>query len=194
MILDQTALASVPSRHTTAFQSLKTFHLHRTSSGSLLASVKVLPHTHSCFVCGESNRVGLNLRFQTDGCKVTTEFTPSPEHIGFKKVVHGGILSTLLDEIMVWACVIGTRRFAFCAELNVRFVRPSRPHETLLASAELVANRRNRIFETKGELRNVTGELVAIATGKYCPVKDADLLEMARDFVDDPGWLTREPV
>lgn len=171
----------------------KTFPLHRRESGSLLASVKALPHTHSCFVCGESNRVGLNLRFQTDGRSVTTNFTPGPEHIGFKGVVHGGILSTLLDEIMVWACVIGTRRFAFCAELNVRFTNVSRPNETLTASAELVTNRRNRIFEAKGELRTPSGELVATATGKYCPVKDADLQEMARDFVSDPGWLTQAP-
>jgi len=136
--------------------------------------------------------VGLNLRFETDGRIVTTQFTPGPEHVGFKQVVHGGILSTLLDEIMVWACAIGTRRFAFCAELNVRFLSPARPHETLLATAELVENRRNRIFEAKGELRNSSGELVAAATGKFCPIKDSDQQEMARDFVGDPGWLTRE--
>lgn len=93
---------------------------------------------------------------------------------------------------MVWACAVATRRFAFCAELNVRFVGPARPHETLQATAELVTNRRNRIFEAKGELRNSSGELVAAATGKFCPVKDSDLQDMARDFVDDPGWLTRE--
>jgi uncharacterized protein (TIGR00369 family) len=154
--------------------------------------MKVLPHTHSCFVCGESNSIGLNLRFQTDGKQVATRFTPRPGHIGFKQVVHGGILATVLDEIMVWACVVQTRRFAFCAEMKVRFLKPARPNEELAVQAELTANRRNKIYEAKAELRNPDGELVAAATGKYLPIKDASLREMAADFVGDPNWLTRD--
>ncbi|MGN6553331.1 MAG: PaaI family thioesterase [Verrucomicrobiota bacterium] len=151
--------------------------------------MKVLPHTHSCFVCGESNASGLKLRFHTDGRVVQTRFTPTPEHIGFKQVVHGGILATLLDEIMVWACVVQTRRFAYCAELNVRFAKPSRPGEEILVTAELVTNRRNKIFEAKAETRNAAGELLASATGKYCPVPAADLQGMTGDFVEDPTWV-----
>ena len=151
--------------------------------------MKVLPHTHSCFVCGESNTAGLNLRFETDGRVVHARFTPAAEHIGFKGVVHGGILATLLDEIMVWACAVQAKQFAYCAELNVRFVRPARPGEQTLATAELVTNRRNKIFEAKAELKNLAGELLASATGKYLPIKTGDSAEMARDFVDDPRWL-----
>src|SRR6185436_143631 len=89
--------------------------------------MQVLPHTHSCFVCGESNPIGLKLRFETDGKCVRTRFVPKPEHVGFQQVVHGGILSTLLDEIMVWACAVQTKRFGFCAELSVRFLKPAEP-------------------------------------------------------------------
>ncbi|PAW72220.1 MAG: hypothetical protein B9S33_22895, partial [Pedosphaera sp. Tous-C6FEB] len=71
-----------------------------------------LPHTRSCFVCGESNAHGLKLRFTADGQRVHTWFTPRAEHIGFKGVTHGGILATVLDEIMVWAVAVSTRRFA----------------------------------------------------------------------------------
>src|SRR5215216_5539814 len=101
--------------------------------------MKFLPHTHSCFVCGESNPAGLNLRFETDGRIVRAGFTPRPEHIGFKQVVHGGIIATVLDEIMVWACAVSVKRFAFCAELNVRFANPVRPGEPVIATAELTA-------------------------------------------------------
>jgi len=129
--------------------------------------MQVLPHTHSCFVCGESNPSGLKLRFETDGRIVQTRFTPRPEHVGFKGVVHGGILSTLLDEIMVWACAVQTKRFAYCAELNVRFVHAARPGGEILATAELTANRRDRIFEASGELKTSTGQLLAAATGRF---------------------------
>lgn len=147
--------------------------------------MKTLPHTHSCFVCGESNPIGLKLRFQTDGRIVQTHFIPRPEHIGFRQTVHGGLVATLLDEMMVWACAVQTKQFAFCAELNVRFQNPLRPGETVVATAELVQNRRGRIFEAKGGLRNGTGDVLATATGKYLPIKEDLAAEMAQDFVGD---------
>ena len=151
--------------------------------------MKTLPHTHSCFVCGESNPVGLKLRFETDGRLVQTRFTPLPQHVGFKQTIHGGLIATLLDEIMVWACAVQTRRFAFCAELNVRFLNPVRPNEELTAIGELASNRRDKLFEAKAELRNQAGLVLAVATGKYLPIKNADATELATDFVGDPGWV-----
>lgn len=151
--------------------------------------MKTLPHTHSCFVCGESNPLGLNLRFETDGKIVRAKFTPGAELVGFKQVVHGGIISTVLDEIMVWACAVNTKRFAFAAELNVRFLKSARPGEQAIAVGELVENRRNKIYEAKAELKNSAGEILASATGKYFPIKTADATEMATDFVDDPRWV-----
>jgi len=144
-----------------------------------------LPHTHSCFVCGESNPIGLNLRFETDGRIVQARFTPRPEHIGFKQVVHGGLIATVLDEIMVWACVAQTKRFAYCAELTIRFQNPLRPGEETIATAELVANRRDRIFEVKSELKDRAGKILATATGKYIPIKAMELADMATDVVGD---------
>jgi uncharacterized protein (TIGR00369 family) len=151
--------------------------------------MRVLPHTHSCFVCGESNAAGLNLRFQTDGRVVQATFIPKPEHVGFKQTIHGGIISTLLDEIMVWACAVQTRRFAYCAELNVRFASPLRPGNESVATGEMVANRRNRIYEARAELRSGAGVVAASATGKYLPIKEAEAAELFEDFVGDATGL-----
>ncbi|MFM8469055.1 MAG: PaaI family thioesterase [Limisphaerales bacterium] len=144
-----------------------------------------LPHTRSCFVCGESNVHGLRLRFATNGRQVESRFTPGPEHIGFKGVTHGGILATVLDEIMVWAVAVASRRFAYCAEMTVRFQQPAKPGEELLVNAELVANRRNRIFEAKAELRDAGGQIVATATGKYLPVPESELPAMLTELIGD---------
>jgi acyl-coenzyme A thioesterase PaaI-like protein len=86
---------------------------------------------------------------------------------------------------MVWGCAVQTRRFGYCAELVVRFVNPLRPGEEVLATGELVANRRNKIFESKGELRTNSGLVVATATGKYLPVKESETPKMMEDFVGD---------
>src|SRR5664279_5439631 len=107
--------------------------------------MKELPHTRWCFVCGESNPRGLSLRSLTDGRVVQLRCVLRTEHIGFARTVDGGIVATLLDEVMVWACAVQTKRFAFCAELNVRFLNPVRPGEALFASGELVGNRRGKL-------------------------------------------------
>jgi len=151
-----------------------------------------LPHTHSCFVCGESNPFGLKLRFQSDGRIVETRFTPRAEHVGFRGVIHGGIISTVLDEIMVWACAVQTKRFGYCAELKVRFLNPLAPGEEVLVRSELMANRKDRIYETKAAMISRAGAVLAEATGKYLPVKTADLTAMVTDFVGDAEWLLKK--
>lgn len=155
--------------------------------------MKELPHTRSCFVCGESNPSGLRLRFETDGQQVRTCFMPREEHIGFRETVHGGLVATVLDEIMVWACAVRTRRFGYCAELQVRYVNPVRPGRQTIATAELVADRRGKIFEARAELRGEEGLLLATATGKYLPIRHTDALEMATEFVGDARWVFEPP-
>jgi len=151
--------------------------------------MKELPHTHSCFVCGDSNPAGFKLRSQTDGRVVQARFAFDEIHVGFKQTIHGGLTATVLDELMTWTCAVRTGRFAYCAELNVRFLRPVRPGAEVIATAELVTDRRGRIFETKGELRDEAGSVLATATGKYMPLQGAEAGEMARDFVGDVSWV-----
>lgn len=154
--------------------------------------MRELPHTHSCFVCGESNPLGLKLRFETDGRIVQARFRPRTEHIGFVNVVHGGLIATVLDEIMVWACAVPTRQFAFCAELNVRYLNPLPPGEEVIVTGELTANRKNRIFEAKAAARNGAGQPLAEATGKYLPLKTTDASQMVADFVGDASWVLKQ--
>jgi len=153
--------------------------------------MRELPHTHSCFVCGESNPHGLKLRFHTDGRVVTTRFRPRPEHIGFKGVVHGGVTATVLDEIMVWACVVATRKFAYCAELNVRYLKPLIPDGEFVVSSELVADRKGRMFLASAQVTGSDGEVLVQATGKYMPIQGAAISDMVTDFVGDASWVFR---
>ncbi len=156
--------------------------------------MRELPHTHGCYVCGESNPQGLNLRFETDGRVVHSRFTPSAQHIGFRAVTHGGILATVLDEIMVWACAVSTKRFAYCAEMSVRFHTPAKPGEELVVTSELTENRRSKILEAKATLTNPAGELVAESTGKYRPIKTDSVGDMLADIIGDVSWLNIEGI
>ena len=94
-----------------------------------------------------------------------------------------------MDEIMVWACAVPTRRFAFCVELTTRFLNPVRPDDEIIATGELLANRKNRIFEAKAALANPSGQVYAEGTGKYFPIPKEDLTGMMTDLIGDTSWL-----
>ena len=107
--------------------------------------------------------------------------------------MHGGIIATLLDEIMVWACMAQTKRFSYCAELTVRYLNPLRPGEETLATGELAMNRRDKIFEAKADLKDRAGKILATATGKYLPIKPVELADMSTDLVGDPSQILSQP-
>jgi acyl-coenzyme A thioesterase PaaI-like protein len=145
--------------------------------------MQALPNTRSCFVCGVANPAGLQLHFETDGQSARCQFTPRPEHVGFKDTVHGGLLATVLDEIMVWAIGVQKRQFTYCAELNVRFHHPARPGDALSVVGQLTLDRRGRIYEASGTVTHASGILVATATGKYMPIKAPDAEAMLADLI-----------
>jgi uncharacterized protein (TIGR00369 family) len=126
---------------------------------------------HGCFGCGRLNPHGLRLRFaaMADGSGVWAAFTPRPEDEGYGGMVHGGIVTTLLDEAMAWA--ISTRGiWAVTAKIEVRFRRPVAIGSPLRALGRLAADR-GRLIETAGEVRrDVDGELLAEATATFARV------------------------
>ena len=78
---------------------------------------------HACFGCGDDNPIGLHLKFTPEGDGVRASFIPGPEHQGFDDVVHGGIISAVLDEAMAWATA-HAGLWAVTGEMRVRFRQP----------------------------------------------------------------------
>ena len=61
---------------------------------------------HWCFGCGRQNPIGLKLTFYEDGEQVWAPWTPRHEHQGYEGIVHGGLITTVLDEVMGWAIYV----------------------------------------------------------------------------------------
>lgn len=125
---------------------------------------------HGCFGCGERNPIGLHLKFRRVDGAVQAEFTPKPVHEGYAAMMHGGIVSTLLDEAMSWA-VIDQGNLAVTAKIEVEFKRPVPVTEPLLVSGRVVRDRR-RLVEAAGELRSTSGELLASASAVFMRVSE----------------------
>ncbi len=117
-----------------------------------------------CFVCGPDNPTGLRLRFSREGEAVVAEFVPREEHVGWEGVVHGGILSAVLDDAM--GNVFYLRGYqALTARMEVRFRRPVRPGDRLSVRAWL-AGEDDRTLTTRAELAR-DGEVVCSAEAVF---------------------------
>lgn len=92
-----------------------------------------------CYVCGGKNPVGLAVDFEInrEARTIEAKFVPSENHQGYAGIVHGGVLSALLDEAMAKLASSLGGSPAVTAEITVKFRAPSAPGDELLVSGRL---------------------------------------------------------
>ena len=132
------------------------------------------PSSKMCFVCGRENPIGFHLRFFQDdaGC-VYADYTPKEEHQGFPGVMHGGLVSALLDEIL-GRTAIAHDIWCMTAKLDVRFRKPV-PIGAPLKLKGAITRNDGRLLEGRGELRLADGSIAAEARGTYLRIPDAQM-------------------
>jgi uncharacterized protein (TIGR00369 family) len=80
---------------------------------------------YNCFGCSPENNLGLQMSFVDDGKYVTCTWGPKDHFQGYINILHGGIQSTLIDEIASWACYIKLEAAGVTSKINVEFKRPA---------------------------------------------------------------------
>jgi acyl-coenzyme A thioesterase PaaI-like protein len=131
-----------------------------------------------CYACGDLNPLGLHLHFRVDGEWAVAEFTATKEHQGYPGFVHGGIVSTLLDEAMGWA-TYGRGIWAVTGRMETRF-RGIVPTGRRLEVRGRIVRDRGKTLELRAELRDEAGSLLAEADGVFFKVQG----EQARLIAD----------
>lgn len=128
---------------------------------------------HNCFGCGRQNQHGLRLSFfphERGGARA--EFTPAARFEGYDGMVHGGVISTVLDEVMAWS-LYRRETWAVTGELTVRYRSPIRVGEATLAIG-WETGRRGRRIEMAGEIvRESNGFVLARATAVFVAVPES---------------------
>ena len=79
-----------------------------------------------CFGCAPDHPFGFRLRFEQEAHAVTTRFTPDARYQGPPGIMHGGLVSTLADEIGAWTIIALLEKFGFTAKLSGTLTRPIR--------------------------------------------------------------------
>ena len=133
---------------------------------------------HHCFGCGRLNEHGLQLTFyrNEDGNGVWAPFTPTAAFEGYGGIIHGGIICTLLDEVMAWS-LYRQQTWAVTGQLNTRFRKPVEVGVPVRAIGKVV-NDRGRVIEMKAELRREADDiLLAEGTATFVRVPESQAEE-----------------
>lgn len=125
-----------------------------------------------CFACSPDNPIGLHLTFRVVGDEYVTEFVPSQHHQGYAGIVHGGILATILDEVMVRFCWVRGMP-AVTAEMRVSLRQPAYVGERLTGTGRIV-QQRHRLLVCEARLQRDDGTVIATAEGKLLRVRTDD--------------------
>ena len=133
-----------------------------------------IENNNKCFVCGENNPYGFKVKPQVrdSGAEVFIECTP-PNHMqGWAGILHGGIISTLLDEVITHIGIESFSGPAVTAQLEVRFRNPAPTGVKLLVSAERIKMSR-RLIEATAVVKLTDSTVIATGIGKVVPVSDS---------------------
>jgi len=152
---------------------------------------------HHCFACGTLNTSGIGLVLHVERGRSWVELALEPRFQGWDGIAHGGILATILDEVMAWA-LVGEDSWGLTARLNVDFKRPVDVGQSIRAEGWITRSRR-RLVDTEARLTDATtGEVLATATGVYLAADEARKRELRERYgwrlLSDPASDTPEAV
>ncbi len=133
-----------------------------------------------CFACGPHNPGGLHLTFSQEGDTVVTTYTGMAHHQGFPGVIHGAVITGLLDEVMSRVPVL-EGRWGMSAKLDVRFRLPIRVGDVLTATAQKDGGR-GSVMRTSARITLPDGRLAAEATATFALLPPDTLADMAQDY------------
>ena len=121
---------------------------------------------HNCFACGTLNAGGLGLDLHVEPGRSWVAATLDRRFEGWEGVVHGGILCTILDEVMAWA-LVGEDNWGVTGRIAVAFKRPVHVGTPIRAEGWITESRR-RVVDTAGHVVDaVSGATLVTATGVY---------------------------
>ena len=112
-----------------------------------------------CFGCGQNNPIGLKLSFKQEDTVARAEFTPGKHHQGWPGVVHGGIITCLLDEAMSYAANFAGVH-CLTAQMEVKLRRSALINELLVITSS-ITKRARKLVKTKAEVTLRDGTVIA---------------------------------
>jgi len=128
----------------------------------------------NCFACGTANPIGLNLSFYRQEQYICSDITLGKNHEGWENMAHGGIASTLLDEIMAWAMIYFKRAFFLTRSMRIKYLKPV-PLNTPLTAKGRIEGEQRRLCKAKGFIQDRDQKILARGEATFALLSDEDL-------------------
>jgi uncharacterized protein (TIGR00369 family) len=140
---------------------------------------------YRCFACGTNNPLGLGMSFYSLGKTVRSDITLSQHHVGWENLAHGGIISTVLDEIMGWTVIAFKRVFFVTRNIQIHYLRPVEVNSPLTAIGEIEADFAQKGCSTKGALLDANGKKLAEGRAEMAYLSEKRLPLLPEQYRND---------
>lgn len=148
-------------------------------------------NSNMCLICGMKNKLGVKAQFYNmeDG-SVGGLFTFLPEHQSYPGRVHGGMISTMIDELAgraLW--VTQPDKIAVTLDISVKYRKPV-PYNVPLMGRGVITEMLSRAFTAKCAVMDTDGNVLAEGTARYFimpaeQITDASVEEELNIYVPD---------
>jgi acyl-coenzyme A thioesterase PaaI-like protein len=123
-----------------------------------------------CFACGDDNPIGMHLEdIRREGDEVRARLHPRPEYQSYPGMLHGGLSTTALDEVMGYAAILLAGIWSATATMEVRFRAPV-PYDATLELVAGITETRSRRVRAWARLHLPDGTVAVSCTGLLVPL------------------------
>ena len=126
---------------------------------------------NNCFVCGPDNPIGLRIQFHMHKDICHGSFTQSENHMGYKNVTHGGIVFSLLDDVMAnWLFL--QNKVAQTAKCDLRYRKPLPINTKVNLEGTCIKQKGKVAFMYGKVISDINDELIAESHAKFMIISD----------------------
>ena len=143
---------------------------------------------HQCFACGSLNEHGMHLVMHVEGGRSWTELELEPRFAGWEGIAHGGIVCTILDEVMAWS-LAASDAWGVTARMAVDFKRPIEVGTPLRAEGHVTRQRRRIVDTAATIIDRRDGTILATATATYLAADAARQAELRARYGFPPAGV-----
>ncbi len=132
----------------------------------------------NCFGCGFENPHGLQMKFESNGKKLRCKLDLPERFRGWGNLIHGGVLSTILDETMSWAAIYFSGKFILTKGMQVDFKLPVRIGMQLFSYGRIEEFVGKREVHVVAEIRGEDDKIYATSKGVFALFNKKQFLRM----------------
>ena len=140
---------------------------------------------HHCFACGTNNPIGLNMNFYRMEDAVCSDITLGKNHEGWENMAHGGIISTLLDEVMSWTVLYFKKAFLVTRKMEIKYIKPVPLDMPLTARGKILAEPGGSKIEVRGEIVDPNRKLLVRSHGQFVMLTENQLSSVSQGLKDE---------